>query len=130
MILTLSTEVLSILTVIQIAAPSFAKIVNLSLPVWLVLMIINILLSAMIAVRILSMRRKVKASLGAEYAKPYTSTVSLIVETALPFAILSIVLLVLFGKENTAQNLFVPLLVQVEVSIQTFLSHRICPDTT
>ncbi|KAG6840443.1 hypothetical protein C0991_006708 [Blastosporella zonata] len=107
--------VLSILTVIQIADPAFANIVNLSFPVWLVLMIINIVLSAMIAFRILAMRRAVKSGLGEEYAKPYGTIASIIVEAALPFTILSIILLALFGGRDTAQNLFVPLLVQVEV---------------
>ncbi|KAF8076135.1 hypothetical protein FPV67DRAFT_1664435 [Lyophyllum atratum] len=106
--------ILSILTVIQIAIPDFAGIVNLAFPVWLVLMIINIVLSAMIAVRILSMRRAVKSGLGDEYARPYTTIAAIVVEAALPFTILSIILLVLFGGHNTAQNLFVPLLVQVE----------------
>lgn len=106
--------ILSILTVIQIAAPDFADIVNLSFPVWLVLMIINIVLSAMITVRILSMRRTVKSGLGDEYAKPYATVAAVVVEAALPFTILSIILLVLFGDHDTAQNLFVPLLVQVE----------------
>ncbi|KAG6817220.1 hypothetical protein H0H87_011578 [Tephrocybe sp. NHM501043] len=106
---------LSILTVIQIADPTFAHIVNLSFPVWLILMIINIVLSAMITVRILAMRREIKSGLGEEYAKPYAMIASIIVEAALPFAILSIILLALFGGHNTAQNLFVPLLVQVEV---------------
>ncbi|KAG6911724.1 hypothetical protein DXG01_007974 [Tephrocybe rancida] len=106
--------ILSILTVVQIANPDFADIVNLSFPVWLVLMIINIVLSAMIAFRILAMRREVKSGLGAEYAKPYGTIASIIVEAALPFTILSIILLGLFGGHDTAQNLFVPLLVQVE----------------
>ena len=78
-------------------------------------MIINIILSAMIVVRILMMRRDVKSGLGAEYAKPYSVIAALVVEAALPFTILSIVLLILFGGHDTAQNLFVPFLVQVEV---------------
>ncbi|KAG6860327.1 hypothetical protein C0995_012634 [Termitomyces sp. Mi166 len=106
--------ILSILTVVQIADPTFANIVNLALPVWVILMIINIVLSAMIAIRILILRRDVQSGLGTEYAKPYAMIASLVVEAALPFTILSIILLVLFGGKNTAQNLFVPLLVQVE----------------
>lgn len=78
-------------------------------------MIINIVLSAMIVIRILMMRLDIKSGLGAEYAKIYEVIAAIIIEAALPFTVLSIVLLVLFGGRDTAQNLFVPLLVQVEV---------------
>ncbi|KAG6903366.1 hypothetical protein C0995_013119 [Termitomyces sp. Mi166 len=61
-------------------------------PVLLVPMIINIVLSAMIAVRILMLRRVVKSSLGSEYAKSYGVIAAIIFEaTLLPFTILSIV---------------------------------------
>ncbi|KAG5353186.1 hypothetical protein C0989_009563 [Termitomyces sp. Mn162] len=117
--------ILSILTVIQIAAPDSTHIVNLSFPVWLVLMIINIILSAMIVVRILMMRRDVKSGLGAQYARPYGIIAAIVVEAALPFTILSIILLVLFGNQNTAQNLFVPLLVQVECLVPSLIIIRV-----
>jgi hypothetical protein len=37
----------------------------------------------------------------------------------LPYTVLSIILLVLFGKRSTAESLFVPLLIQVEVCMSS-----------
>ncbi|KAG6837986.1 hypothetical protein H0H93_008380 [Arthromyces matolae] len=81
-----------------------------------------------ILVRLLAsayLEKTVKATLGAEYAKPYGMIASLVVEAALPFTILSIVLLALFGGSNTAQNLFVPLLVQVECFTPSLIILRV-----
>lgn len=69
----------------------------------------------MLVVRLLHMRRRIQKVVGAEYGKTYTGIASLVTESALPFAILSVILMALFAKGSTAQNLFVPLLVQVEV---------------
>lgn len=107
------------MVVIQLANPALVPISDLTLPVWLVLMIMNIILSAMVAIRILMMRKRLITTLGKEHSKVYTSTASLIVGAALPLNILSIVLLGLFGSRATAQSLFVPLLVQVGVRLIT-----------
>ncbi|KAG6832916.1 hypothetical protein H0H92_004800 [Tricholoma furcatifolium] len=76
----------------------------------------------MIMIRLLAFRRLIKSSLGSNYAKPYTELASIVIEAALPFTILSIVLLVLFGGNNIAQNLFVPLLVQVECLVPELIT--------
>ncbi|KAJ7152020.1 hypothetical protein C8R46DRAFT_483241 [Mycena filopes] len=105
--------ILSIMVVIQLALPT-VSLPELSLAVWIVLMLLPIWLTLLIAGRILYHRRAMIDALGPEYAKAYTSVSAIVVESALPFCIISIVLLGLFGNNNTAQNLFVPLLVQVE----------------
>lgn len=78
-------------------------------------MSINISLSVLISTRILLLRRKLRELLGKEYADLYTNTAAIIIESALPFTIISVILLGLFGENDIAQNLFVPLLVQIEV---------------
>ncbi|KAF9004513.1 hypothetical protein BDZ89DRAFT_966912, partial [Hymenopellis radicata] len=110
----LVTVILSILTVVQIALPS-SGMVPLSLGVWLILMIINIVFTLQIVGRIWFHRKQVLDALGPEQAKTlYTGIAAIVVESALPFTILSAVLLGLFGDSNTAQNLFVSLWVQLE----------------
>jgi hypothetical protein len=105
--------ILSIMTVIQLALPNVA-LPQLSLAVWIVLMLLPIWLTILIAGRILYHRQTMLDILGPEYARNYTGISAIVVESALPFTIISIILLGLFGDKNTAQNLFVPLLVQFE----------------
>jgi len=105
--------VLSIMTVIQFALPN-VTLPPLSLAVWIVLMLLPMWLTALIAGRILYHRRAMIDALGPDYARNYTGISAIVIESALPFTIISIVLLGLFGSNNTAQNLFVALMVQVE----------------
>ncbi|KAJ7716618.1 hypothetical protein B0H16DRAFT_1741143 [Mycena metata] len=105
--------VLSVMTVIQLALPN-VPFPQLSLAVWIVLMLLPIWLTILIAGRILYHRKTIVNVLGPEHATNYTGISAIVIESALPFTIISIVLLGLFGNKNIAQNLFIPLLVQVE----------------
>ncbi|KAJ6625805.1 hypothetical protein B0H10DRAFT_591196 [Mycena sp. CBHHK59/15] len=105
--------ILSVMVVIQLAIPT-APLPQLSLAVWVVLMLLPIWLTMLIAGRILYHRQTMIDVLGPEYAKNYAGISAIVVESAVPFTIISIVLLGLFGDKNIAQNLFIPLMVQVE----------------
>lgn len=54
-------------------------------------------------------------TLGEKYTQVYTNVLAIIVESALPFGILSFIFVILYGVHNTAQNLFIPILAQVKV---------------
>ncbi|KAF5381871.1 hypothetical protein D9757_008369 [Collybiopsis confluens] len=105
--------ILSLLTVVQIALPTSWK--PLSLPVWIILMILPMWLTALIAGRILYQKARVEEAIGKKEAQAYTGSAAIVIESALPFTLISIVLLGLFGDNNTGQNLFVALMVQIEL---------------
>ncbi|KAJ7489631.1 hypothetical protein B0H11DRAFT_1059384 [Mycena galericulata] len=105
--------ILSVMVVIQIAIPT-VPLPELELPVWIVLMLLPIWLTALIAGRILYHRQTMIDVLGPDYAKNYAGISAIVIESAVPFTIISIILLGLFGAQNTAQNLFIPVMVQVE----------------
>ncbi|KAG7085727.1 hypothetical protein E1B28_003270 [Marasmius oreades] len=107
--------VLSILTVVQLALPDqTSQWPSLSLPVWIILMILPMWLTALIAGRILYQRHRLIKIMGAEAASIYTGVTAVVIESALPFTLISIILLGLFGDNNVAQNLFVSVMVQIE----------------
>ncbi|KAK1230308.1 hypothetical protein PQX77_006601 [Marasmius sp. AFHP31] len=106
--------ILSILTTIQLALPDQTNWTPLSLPVWIVLMILPMWLTALIVGKILYHRHELTKLMGAEAAKVYTGVAAVVIESALPFTVISIILLGLFGDNNVAQNLFVSLMVQIE----------------
>jgi len=62
------------------------------------------------------MRNRLRESFGSEHAHLYTTMATMILESALPYGLISFVFIVLYGTNNTAAVLFIPLLVQVEVS--------------
>jgi len=62
------------------------------------------------------MRNQLRESFGSEHARLYTTMATMILESALPYGLISFIFIVLYGTKNTAADLFIPLLVQVEVS--------------
>ncbi|KAJ7436794.1 hypothetical protein B0H11DRAFT_2109220 [Mycena galericulata] len=106
-------SILSVMAIIKIAIPT-VPLPELAIPVWIVLVIIPIWLTALIAGRILYHRQTMINVLGPRYAKRYASTSAIVIESAVPYTVISLILLGLYGSQNIAQNLFTPLLVQVE----------------
>jgi len=99
----LASVAMGITTTIQSGLPNgdfFQGItVNFGIP-WIVLTIVfNIMVTAMIALRLLAMHAKGKKVLGAETTKRYTGLLAILVESALPFTVLGICYLATYIKE-------------------------------
>ncbi len=77
----------------------------------------NNLVTFMMVVRLLLIRKRIRASLGSQYGRLYTGLAALMIESALPHTVVSILFIVLYSSNNTAYLLFVPLLTMIEVSI-------------
>lgn len=90
---------------------------NLSVPYASLAMSLNILLTIVLVWRLLDLRRRLPITVTEEVRQRYNGVEALIVETALPYGLVSFIFVVLYGLGNTGSNLFVPLLVQLEVSV-------------
>ncbi|KAJ7039532.1 hypothetical protein C8F04DRAFT_1254813 [Mycena alexandri] len=102
-LLYLGSVAMGITTTIQSGLPGgdlFEGItVNFGIP-WIVLTIVfNILVTAMIAVRLFSVHSKVNRVVGKAVRKRYTGLLAILVESAAPFTILGVVYLALYIKE-------------------------------
>ena len=76
---------------------------------------LNILLTGMLVTRLFYMRYKIAKALGSRHGETYTNIAAMILESAAPYGIISLIFLVLYTTHNTAALLFIPLLVQVQV---------------
>ena len=76
----------------------------------------NILITSAIAGRLLRMRATIRKALGPNHSSPYTSVLSMIVESAALYTSWAIIFLVPFAREDTFQNIVLPSLGQVQVS--------------
>lgn len=79
-------------------------------------MSLNIILTGLLVSRLLFMCRKIRSVLGDEHGKFYTNIATILLEAAVPYGIFSLIFIVLYATGNTAENLFIPLLIQAEVS--------------
>ncbi|KAI0309238.1 hypothetical protein OF83DRAFT_1179865 [Amylostereum chailletii] len=77
-------------------------------------MTLSIVLTILLVTRLLYMRHQVISAMGSHYGQMYASIASMLVESALPYGVFSFIFIILYGIQNTATNLFIPLLTQVE----------------
>lgn len=107
------------LSVAQTAQPNATLwsngVLNFTVPFFSLSMGLNIFLTLLLILRLLYMRHKIRTSVGAQYARTYTSIATMILESALPNALVSFVFVVLYAIHNPASNLFLPLQVQTNV---------------
>lgn len=111
----LATSTLSILTIYQISQPgsNLDDAINLAVPYFALSMSTNLVLSLMIAGRVLAMRQQVVEVLGEEHARPYTSVISIVIESAALYSVVSLAFLIAYVKNSPAQNVLIDMLTQV-----------------
>ena len=80
-------------------------------------MTLNMLVTTIIITLLLLARRKIHSIMGDTHGCEYTSVAAMLVESALPMALVSLVLIALYAQGNTAMTLFFPLLPQVQVGL-------------
>lgn len=88
---------------------------SLSVPYASLAMTLNVLLVVCLLWRLVDLRRRVPPTLKPETKANYFSVETIIVESALPYGIASFIFLVLYGVRNIGANLFLSLIVQLEV---------------
>jgi hypothetical protein len=80
-------------------------------------MALNILCTILIIAPLLRARQHIIKALGQHHGQLYTSIVAIIIESALPNAVFSLLWVILYAKQNTAENLFITVLIQIQVCI-------------
>lgn len=114
----IASTVMAILQTIAASQPQSAlwneRAVVYGLPYFVLNMTTNMLVTAIIVARLLVARRQVRKSMGGDYGKHYTSIAAMLVESAAPPALVSIILIALYSRGVPAQVLFYPLLPQVQ----------------
>ncbi|KAJ7602491.1 hypothetical protein DFH06DRAFT_1311448 [Mycena polygramma] len=91
--------------------------VNFGIPYYTITAALNVLITAMIATRLLLYRWTLHKVLGTERALtvPYATVASMLVESCVLYAATSILFLVPYGIKNPISNVFIPILIQVQL---------------
>ena len=119
--------VLSVLTLVQSALPGANLWTHITfsfaVPYWSLSISINILLTLLIVIRLVTIRNRLRAALGVQHAQTYTSLIAVIVESASIYSTLGLIYIVAFARNWNVQNLILPVLGQVMVRI---VPHHLC----
>ncbi len=85
------------------------------LPYWALTTALNVLITIILAFRLMRMRRAVVDTLGKDHAKPYTSVISMIVESAVIYACVGLICIITFAVGSNVLNFVEPILGQTLV---------------
>jgi len=83
---------------------------------------LNVIVSILIASRLLIQRRRILSVLGGEHAGQYVSVAAMIIESASLSSTLAVTYLILYGLKHPVQNIFLSMLNQVVVRLFLFPS--------
>ncbi|KAF4600227.1 hypothetical protein EYR40_007339 [Pleurotus pulmonarius] len=108
---------------------------NLGIACWATSMALNMLLTTLLAAKILHHRRKLLANGLVDASSTYRGAASMLIETAFPVGLISCIFIILYARQNTAENLFTPLIGQVYciapqlIIIRVYRGHAWSADT-
>ena len=97
--------------------------VSSALPYYVFSLSFNIVVTALIIIRLVHHHNTVRAALGSKHAQPYASLAAFIVESAAPYSVLSLLYLILFAVNNPAQQIFTGILSGAQVCNSSLLTN-------
>jgi hypothetical protein len=117
-------EVISgVLLLVQVAhsPETIWNSVNLGLPYFALAAACNVAITLTIAIPLLVHRFKLRKAFGRknEYTEPYTSAIAILVESSAIYAVVAVIFIGFYARNNSASHLFLSTLSQVQVSIFT-----------
>ncbi|KII87189.1 hypothetical protein PLICRDRAFT_176971 [Plicaturopsis crispa FD-325 SS-3] len=90
--------------------------INLAIPYWSISIALNIILTLLIAGRLLLMRRRLIQTIpNGGIASPYVSLSAMLIESAFIYSVNAVIFLVSYAVNSPIQNLALPLLCQTQV---------------
>jgi len=88
---------------------------QLALSYWSISISFNVLVTILICARLLVMRQRLKKSkLGQDTHSPYTTVAAMLIESAVIYSATGLAFLISFGVNSPVQNLWLPLLGQIQ----------------
>ncbi|THH13061.1 hypothetical protein EW146_g7118 [Bondarzewia mesenterica] len=101
--------------------------VNFGIPYFSLSASLNVLLTLLIAARLLLYRRALRHALGPDhaYSIPYASIAAMIVESSMLYAVSSLLFIGPYGAKSHISNIFLPVLSQVQIIAPMLIIFRV-----
>ncbi|KAF9218447.1 hypothetical protein BS17DRAFT_742164 [Gyrodon lividus] len=110
--------VLSVILIAELSQPGntiWTRIsVNLAIPYWSISIALNVILTLLIAGRLLFMKYRLQNVLGEHTNTPYASLSAMLVESAFLYSTNGLIFIISYGVNSPVQNLALPLLGQTQ----------------
>jgi len=82
--------------------------ITFTIPDFSISVAINVLVTLLIVGRLLVTRRQIKAALGPEHSKIFTSIAAMLIESAALFSVTGLIFIVAFARQSKVQDLILP----------------------
>ncbi|EPQ61278.1 hypothetical protein GLOTRDRAFT_125003 [Gloeophyllum trabeum ATCC 11539] len=113
----LASTALSIITAYEAAQPnsnlSTTVAFNFGVPYWSISIALNVIITLMIAGRIIAVRKELKTVLQNDYTTPYDSVLATIIESAALYSVTGLVYVISYARSSSFQYIMLPILGQV-----------------
>lgn len=86
---------------------------------------INVIVTSLIIIRLAMHRRRVNRTLGSGHARPYMSLITMIVESATPYTVSTIIYLILYVINSPLQQLITSILGSAQVTNNLYDALRV-----
>ncbi|KAG1790846.1 uncharacterized protein HD556DRAFT_681706 [Suillus plorans] len=122
-----ASVVTGILWLLQLTSnsPFFTTNINYTVPYLGLSLALNIIITIVIVLRLLTYRHRISKVLGSGYGTQYTSIAAMIVESAALYSAFSLALLILFLINNPIFAAFIELLPQIQVIAMLLIVFRV-----
>ena len=121
---------MSFLTLYQASRPDASlwthTTVQFSLPYFSISISLNILLTLLLVGRLFYMSERAKRAIGREHAATYSSIASMLLESAVPYAVTGLIFIITYARNSNVQNLVLPVLGQIMVRRVSLHLYSIC----
>ncbi|KAG1829615.1 hypothetical protein EV424DRAFT_1507199 [Suillus variegatus] len=108
------------------SAPYFSSTdIDYTIPYLTLSLALNIIITIVIVLRLLTYRRRISKVLGSSYGTQYTSIAAMIVESAALYSTFSVAFLTLFGLNNAISETFLVSLTQVQIIAMLLIVFRL-----
>ncbi|KAL5492820.1 hypothetical protein ACEPAI_4268 [Sanghuangporus weigelae] len=127
----LGSIAMGVLLLFQTSQPSanlWTKVsINFGIPYFSLSMSLNVVVTILIATRLLLYRRKLLQELGPQQVSviPYVSIAAMIVESSMFYAVFSLLFLGPYGAKSHISNIFLPIVSQVQVIAPMLITFRV-----
>ena len=99
--------------------------VNFGIPYWSISASLNILVTLLIVLRLLYVRRRLSKALSSSHTRTYISIATMLVESAALYSTTALIFIITYARNSAVQNLVLPVLGQVQAISPLLIMWRV-----
>ena len=99
--------------------------VNFGIPYWSLSASLNILVTLLIVLRLLYVRRRLSKALSSSHTRTYISVATMLVESAALYSITALIFIITYARNSAVQSLVLPVLGQVQAISPLLIMWRV-----